>query len=352
MANNYFRHNLQSDRTPAHWKDPKNWPAAMRAEVGDDDAVTAARNHREAVINGYRQARAILDDFNPDFIIMFGDDQYENFKEDLLPPFCVYANDEYELGKHATGRIRRAPNGLDFGIPLERPPAQETVQGSKQFGTMLAGELVGRGFDVACSWKLHHMTTLGHAFTATIDYLDWDRKGFPYTLIPFHISAYGEDTRMPLPGVEPVSGRLPLEIPPDTVVPPPSPPAWRCYDLGKAIADVCAATPYRVAIIGTSSWSHASLTNVHGFVWGDVDEDLRRYAELEAGEQHKWRELDPKRMRASGQHEMRNWICLAGAMEGRQPHILAFAETYVFNSCKCIAVFPATERQGARAIAG
>jgi hypothetical protein len=47
-------------------------------------------------------------------------------------------------------------------------------------------------------------------------------------------------------------------------------------------------------------------------------------------------------MRASGQHEMRNWICLAGAMEGRRAEILAYAETYIFNSCKCIALFPAS----------
>src|SRR5262247_3009096 len=97
MANNYFRHNFLSDKTPAHWKDPSNWPPAMRAEWGDDEGATAARRHREAVIGGYRKVRAALDAFNPDFVIMFGDDQYENFREDLFPPFCVYANDEYDL---------------------------------------------------------------------------------------------------------------------------------------------------------------------------------------------------------------------------------------------------------------
>ena len=36
-----------------------------------------------------------IEAFNPDFIVMFGDDQYENFKEDIIPPFCVMAYDEY-----------------------------------------------------------------------------------------------------------------------------------------------------------------------------------------------------------------------------------------------------------------
>ena len=341
MANNYFRHNVLSERTPARWKDPANWPEAMRHEWGDDEGIAAAKKHRAAVIEGYRKARAALDDFKPDVVIMFGDDQYENFKEDLLPPFCVYAADSFDLGGHGGGgAIRRAPNGVDFGIPMERPPQQSEIAGDKRFGTYLAGELIYRGFDVSLSWKLHHTDRLGHAFTYTVDYLDWDRKGWPYPIVPFHVSAYGEDMRMPIPGVEPVSGRLPEGIPEDVVLPPPSPPAWRCYDLGKAIASICESTPYRVAIIGSASWSHASLTNLHGFVWGDVDTDFQRFQELQAGEQSRWRDLDPRQMRASGQHEMRNWICLAGAMEGRKPEILAFAQTYIFNSSKCIAVFP------------
>ena len=33
------------------------------------------------------------------------------------------------------------------------------------------------------------------------------------------------------------------------------------------------------------------------------------------------------------------WICLAGAMEGRQADVLSYAESYVFNSSKCVALF-------------
>ena len=27
-------------------------------------------------------------------------------------------------------------------------------------------------------------------------------------------------------------------------------------------------------------------------------------------------------------------------MEGRRAEVLAYAETYIFNSCKCVALFP------------
>jgi hypothetical protein len=45
-------------------------------------------------------------------------------------------------------------------------------------------------------------------------------------------------------------------------------------------------------------------------------------------------------MRASGQHEMLNWICLAGAMEGRKASLQLFVESYIFNSDKALALFP------------
>ena len=64
-----------------------------------------------------------------------------------------------------------------------------------------------------------------------------------------------------------------------------------------------------------------------------------RKAELEAGEQAKWRDLDPDQIVDSGQHEILNWVCLAGAMEGRKAEILSYAEAYIANSSKCVALF-------------
>jgi hypothetical protein len=52
-----------------------------------------------------------------------------------------------------------------------------------------------------------------------------------------------------------------------------------------------------------------------------------------------WRDIDPEQMRRSGQHEMLNWICLAGAAEGRTPEVLTYSESYIFNSSKCVALF-------------
>jgi hypothetical protein len=54
----------------------------------------------------------------------------------------------------------------------------------------------------------------------------------------------------------------------------------------------------------------------------------------------KWRDLDAEQLNDAGQHEFLNWICLAGAMEGRKPQLLSLSEAYLFNSNRMVVVFP------------
>jgi hypothetical protein len=333
MANVYFRRILQDPQTPAELRDPANWPEGLRQEWGDDEGLSAAQRHRDVAIEACRAARKAVDEFNPDIVVIFADDQYENFKEDVLPPFCIYAADEFDLADLAKGAPKVA-GGL-APEPLPHPALQPTVRGSKAVGTYLANELVRSDFDVACAWKLHHMDHLGHAFSHSVDYLDWDRNGFPYPIIPFHVSCYGTNLKVPSLGTI-TPGRLMegVEIPP-----PDSPTPKRCYDIGRQVAKVLSESPYRALIIGSASWSHASLTPMHGYLWGDVEADRVHLEELRSGRFAGWRDMSAEKMQISGQHEMRNWICLAGAMEGKDVEVLGYAETYVFNSSKCVALF-------------
>ena len=41
----------------------------------------------------------------------------------------------------------------------------------------------------------------------------------------------------------------------------------------------------------------------------------------------------------AGQHELLNWVCLAGAMANRRAEVLAYAESWIFNSDKATAIF-------------
>src|SRR2546423_1599852 len=90
----YLNMNLKSELTPAHMKDPQNWPAKMREEWADDNGMAFARAYQAKIQPAYKEARAAIDAFNPDFVLIFGDDQYEVFLEDCLPPFAILALDE------------------------------------------------------------------------------------------------------------------------------------------------------------------------------------------------------------------------------------------------------------------
>ena len=66
---------ITSRKVPAELKNPENWPEAMRKEWSDDEGLAFAAKHRAEYFSGVSQLRAALDDFNPDLVIMFGDDQ-------------------------------------------------------------------------------------------------------------------------------------------------------------------------------------------------------------------------------------------------------------------------------------
>ena len=93
-------------------KDPANWPKELMAELGNDDGLSAANRCGERFGNDFRAIRKILDDFNPDFVLVWGDDQYENFKEDIIPPFCILGYDpQFDLQPWHNG------NGGNGGKP-------------------------------------------------------------------------------------------------------------------------------------------------------------------------------------------------------------------------------------------
>jgi len=96
-----------------------------------------------------------------------------------------------------------------------------------------------------------------------------------------------------------------------------------------------------VALIASSSWSHAFLTPKHHLLYPDVDADRALYDKLRVGDYEAWRGTSLPALEESGQQEMLNWMCLAGAMAelDRRPEAAKFVQTYIFNSSKCFAAF-------------
>src|SRR5262249_45389780 len=214
-----LRRVLQDPGLPESYRRPDGWPGPMREEYGTDDGLAAARRHRAELLEGFRDARRRLDEFAPDCVLIWGDDQYENFKEDVIPPFSVLAYDAIEHRPWDTPRWKQYRN-----VWGESSDTTFAYKGHRAAAKHLAGGLIDRGFDVAYAYRpLHH--PLAHAFMNTLLYLDYDRRGFPYPVVPFSINCYGRRIISQRGTAAHVA-----DMPDEARFDPPSPAPWRCFD--------------------------------------------------------------------------------------------------------------------------
>jgi hypothetical protein len=320
-----LRRMLQNPKLPASLREPAGWPQGMQAEWGNDEGVSAAGRHRSDLVAALMKTRAALDAFNPDFVVIWGDDQYENFREDVVPPYCVSAYETFKITV-PPGNVWGEPAGELFEQPGH-------VRGAKHLTT----GLIEAGFDAAYAYKpLHH--SLGHAFANAVLYLDYNRVGFPYPIVPVAINCYGRKVisqRGGFPNFERTLDEDDLD--------PPAPTPKRLFDLGAATAKILAASPWRVALLASSGWSHAFLTEKNHFLYPDTPADRRMYDALRSGDYETWRSHSASAVEDSGQQELLNWMCLAGALQAldRTPASTEFIDTWIFNSSKAFLIAPA-----------
>ncbi|MGE3539793.1 MAG: extradiol ring-cleavage dioxygenase [Candidatus Tectimicrobiota bacterium] len=311
-------------RIPEAMRDPANWPEPMRLEWGNDEGVTAHKAHRARVFEAFRSMREEIDAFKPDFILIWGDDQYENFKEDIIPPFCVLAYDQFTYQPHK--RLRGRPNiwGEDVETVFTSP-------GAPAEGRFLTRRLLEQGIDMSYAYRPLHEDGLGHAFANTLLFLDMERRGFPYPILPMAVNCYGSNVIRYRGGSTQYAEELD----------PPSPSPRRCFEVGRATAQILKESPWRVVLMASSSWSHAFLTEKNHFLYPDLEADRTLLGYLQTGAYDKWRDTPLASMEAAGQQEVLNWACLVGAMAelGYKANILDWVETWAFNAPKCMAIF-------------
>ena len=321
---------LEDPTLPAHLRAVENWHPTMRAQWGEDCGQRHSDQHRQDMIDEFRKIRRELDAFNPDCVLIWGDDQYENFREDGVPSFCVFAMDEIESRPYA--RAGRSSENV-WG---EGADTVIRTKGHYAAASTLAAGLIKADYDVSYAYRMRYENGLPHAFINTLLYLDYDRKGFPYPVVPFHVNCYGSSVIAKRGSSAHLTGGAD-----PNAVDPPGPNPSRCFDIGAAVARTFADSPWRVALVASSSWSHAFLTEKHHWLWPDNAGDRARFDELCSGQLPRWRDLTTEEIEDAGQQEFLNWVCLGGAMHalGREPEIVDYVESYIFNSDKCFALF-------------
>jgi 3-O-methylgallate 3,4-dioxygenase len=244
---------------PTRIKGPFNPKPGIEAEL--TDAVKLAKEAR------CKAALSVLKDqlyaWNPDLVVVVGDDQHENVQDDNQPPFLIYMAEETDatlhflyLGDKATDQMARYKVASDVSRRL--------VDG-----------LMERDFDPAWSIMNREETGLGHAFGRALNFLMPDRR-FP--IVPIMVNTYY----------------------------PPAPSAKRCFRFGEALREIVREIPgdKRVVLIASGGLSHTKIDEAldHAFLKALETRDEAYLSAM------------PGSTLVSGTSEIRNWIITAGAM--------------------------------------
>ncbi|MBN9097912.1 MULTISPECIES: hypothetical protein [unclassified Pseudonocardia] len=124
------------------------------------------------------RCREALDAFAPDVVLVSGDDQYETFREEVVPSFCLMAYEDMEIRRPEPAGSRGVPN--PWGRPFDMPML---MRRAPDIGREVACRLLDAGFDIAYSYRKPEGVPFPHAMANT--QLDHDNAGteFPYPVL-------------------------------------------------------------------------------------------------------------------------------------------------------------------------
>jgi aromatic ring-opening dioxygenase catalytic subunit (LigB family) len=226
-----------------------------------------------------REARA-------DVIVVFGDDQHEQFDDGNMPTFALYHGKSVPVVKHTGGDPARWKRAEEKGWA---DTADEYSAGS-ELAEHLIRSLVTDEFDIARCDRLRKERGVGHAFSFLY------RRIWPGGVLPM----------------------VPVMV--NTYYPPNQPTPKRCYALGQAVRRAIESwrSDARVAIMASGGLSHVV-----------IDEELDQQV-LDGLKQKNPQLLFslPRNKMHGGTSEILNWVALAGSVEPMQMKWLEYVTTY------------------------
>jgi hypothetical protein len=264
---------------------------ALLAKTGEEMAeqITDKRLAERHAANQKAVAEVgrILDEVNPDVVIIFGDDHKEVFQDDNMPALSIYWGDTIPYKPQGIMKWKYDPKLKpeywywqdERDYPVAQPFAQRLI-----------GDLIEAGFDIGHSQYYRSGQGMSHAF------------GYVYRRIM-------TETIYPI---------IPISV--NTYFPPNQVPPTRAYRLGRAIRDAVRAwpEPKRVVVMGTGGLSH--------FV---VDEALdRQFLDvLASGKEERHARLPIEKLN-SGNSELRCWTAVAGAVDDMKMALIDYIPCY------------------------
>ena len=208
--------------------------------------------------------RRKLEAFDPNILIVVGDDQHENLLDDNMPPFSIYVGEEVE-----------ASTSLRY-LNQSKSDNRTRYQVAAKIAEALITGLMDEGFDPAYSKRTRYDGGLGHAFARVLKFLVPKAH---CSIIPVMVNTYY----------------------------PPAPSPKRCVEFGQALARILRRSPSqsRVVIVGSGGLSHTK-----------IDEELdRKFIHALEHNDLDFMSAMPASVLIEGTSEIRNWIVTAGAAD-------------------------------------
>jgi hypothetical protein len=268
----------------------RTW-AELDAEAGDRYADQLTPEVWEERFTACQKAMdrlaADLADLEPDVLVIVGDDQSEVFDSTNQPVMGVFWGDRWR-----TDTMHNAPPGEFFETVASGYAMDDRYDfdGQPQLGHSLVTSLVRSGFDVASLSDTPPGRGFGHAYGFIIRRLLGNRK---VPVVPILLNTY---------------------------YPPNQPPASRCYDFGVALGRAIEESSFegRVVLGASGGLSHFVI---------DEQLDRRLLQALHDSDEQSLRSI-PDAVLNAGSSEIRNWIAVGGAMNGRRVEWSQYAPCY------------------------
>jgi len=260
----------------------------QKAKPGLDKELTEDkfRERDEACLAGIKVLGDALKAAKPDVVVVFGDDQQEQFHDDNMPMFAIYHGEGLPVVKHNNLRPAAWKDAEEKGW-AETAPEYEAAS---DLADHLIRALTDAEFDITRCNKLRAEIGVGHAFSFLY------RRVLPGSKVPM----------------------VPVMV--NTYYPPNQPTPKRCYAFGQAVRKAIETwdSNKRVAVLASGGLSHVV-----------IDEEID--AMVIDGLKNKKPEVLfqlPRKKLHGGTSEILNWVALAGAMENRDLKYLEYVTTY------------------------
>jgi hypothetical protein len=240
----------------------------------------------QACLKGVETLGDALRQANADVVVVFGDDQQEQFHDENMPTFAIYHGKSVPVVKDSGLR----PSGWK---DAERRGWAETApeyDNGQELANHMVRALNEAEFDIARCNKLRPEIGVGHAFSFLY------RRVLPGSKVPM----------------------VPVMV--NTYYPPNQPTPKRCYAFGQAVRKAVESwhSDARVALMASGGLSHVVI---------DEEIDAMTIDGLKNKKPETLYRLPRERL-IGGTSEILNWVALAGAMEDRELKYLEYVTTY------------------------